>query len=229
MIVARLAAAAVLSLGLAMPAAAQAPVSIQFPQTGYVTLTARNAPLRTILAEWARVGGSRFVNADRVTGAPLTLELVNVPEKKALETILRGVSGYIVGARTNTVPGTSTFDRVMIVPTAAPIRQAAAPPPTFSAGPTPSPFVPNDPNGDPQGRTPTLLQQQLREAAERQEAARQQNRQEQAEEEEEEQDAPPPAPATRPGPNPFGNIQGSARPGEVNPAPRRNNQPQEDD
>lgn len=234
MTVARFATVAALLTCIAMPAAAQAPVSIQFPQAGYVTLTARNAPLRTILSEWARVGGSRFVNAERVTGAPLTLELVNVPEKKALETILRGVSGYIVGARAKTLPGTSSFDRIMIVPQSAPIRQVASAPPTFTPTPTASPFVPSEPDADQgqgQGaaaRNPTLLQQQLREASERAEAARQ-NR-EAAQDPDEDEEPAPRAPAARPGANPFGNIQGSSRPGEVTPAPRRNNnQPREDD
>ena len=36
------------------------------PAHRHVTLIAQNAPLRTILAEWASVGGSTIVNADRV-------------------------------------------------------------------------------------------------------------------------------------------------------------------
>jgi hypothetical protein len=64
-----------------------------------VTLHAQNVPVRTILAEWARVGGARIVNGERVAGAPVTLDLEGIPERQALDIILRGVSGYVVAAR----------------------------------------------------------------------------------------------------------------------------------
>lgn len=232
-----IAALAALLTALAAPAFAQAPVTVRFPEAGKVSITARNAPLRTILAEWSRVGGSRFVNAEKLTGAPVTLELVNVTERKAIETLLRGVSGYIVGARASSTPGASTFDRIMILPTVAPIRQAAAaPPPVFS--PTPAPFVPSEPDDDSEngtatggrgGMPPTLLQQQLREATERAEAARQiREREDEDNDDAEEESAQP---AQRPGPsaNPFGTVQGTARPGEINAAPRRNNRSPENE
>jgi len=226
-----IAALAALLTSLAAPAFAQSAVTVSFPEPGRVTITARSAPLRTILAEWGRVGGSRFVNAERITGAPLTLELTNVTERKAIETLLRGVSGYIVGARAASVAGSSTFDRIVILPVAAPIRATAAagpPPPVFS--PTPAPFVPSEPDDNSEngtatggrgGMPPTLLQQQLREATERAEAARQLRVRE--EEDDDAADDEPAAPAQRPGPsaNPFGNVQGSSRPGEINAAPRR--------
>ena len=75
----------------AVPADAQQPVSVQF-RAGRVTLVARNAPIRTILAEWARLGGATVVNGERVAGAPVTLELTDVPERQALDVILRGVA-----------------------------------------------------------------------------------------------------------------------------------------
>jgi hypothetical protein len=224
----RFAALTALMASLAAPAAAQAPVSIQFPQSGLVSIsTTRSVPLRTVLAEWARVGGSRFVNADRVPGNVEKLELINVPERRALETLLRGVSGYIVGARANAVAGASTFDRVMIVPTAAPTRQAATTVPTFTPPPAAAPFVPSDSDDDQANRNnPTVLQRQLREASERAEQAR---RERQAADEEEEDEPAPRTPPARPGANPFGTVQGSARPGEVTPAPPRRNQTREDD
>src|ERR1700704_2006655 len=77
---------------------AQQPPRLQIGE-GRVTLHAQNVPIRTILAEWARLGGAKVINGDRVAGAPLTLDLEGVPERQALDIILRGVSGYMLGAR----------------------------------------------------------------------------------------------------------------------------------
>ena len=117
----------------AVPADAQQPVSVQF-RAGRVTLVARNAPIRAILAEWARLGGATVVNGERVAGAPVTLELTDVPERQALDVILRGVAGYMLAPRRAGSVGASTFDRIMILPTSvaprnpAPVAAAAARP-----------------------------------------------------------------------------------------------------
>src|SRR5689334_10920565 len=66
---------------------------------GKVNLTTQNASLRAILTEWARLGGTQVVNADRLTGPPVTLQLTDVPETQALDIILRGTAGYIAGQR----------------------------------------------------------------------------------------------------------------------------------
>jgi hypothetical protein len=106
-------------------ASAQAPLKLQI-NGGRVTLHAENVPVRSILAEWARLGGTKIVNGDRVSGAPLTLELEGVPERQALDIILRGVSGYALAARTDGTPGVSMYDRIMILPTSVAPRN---PPP----------------------------------------------------------------------------------------------------
>ena len=59
----------------------------------------KNATLRQILAEWARVGQTKIVNAERVPGGPMTLELTNVPEVEALEILLRSAGGYVLAPR----------------------------------------------------------------------------------------------------------------------------------
>ena len=56
-------------------------------------------PLRQILAEWAKVGGTRIVNAERVTGPPVTLSCSKVPEQQALAVLLRSVAGYLAAPR----------------------------------------------------------------------------------------------------------------------------------
>lgn len=117
----------------AVPADAQQPVSVQF-KAGRVTLVARNAPIRAILAEWARLGGATVVNGERVPGAPVTLELTDVPERQALDVILRGVAGYMLAPRRAGSVGASTFDRIMILPTSVAPRN---PPPAAAAAARP--------------------------------------------------------------------------------------------
>ena len=125
-------ACAALLLGSAASSAAQA-VSLQF-DNGRVNLTAQDAPIRSILAEWARLGGTRIVNGDRITAAPVTLELTGVTERQAMETLLRSVAGYVITARNaSSPPGPSTFAGVMILPTSAAPRQT--PPVTFASTP----------------------------------------------------------------------------------------------
>src|SRR5687768_2788930 len=101
----------------ALPARAQA-VTLRF-HDGLVTLRAQNAPLRAILAEWARLGGTTVVNAERVAGGPLTLELNGVPEAQALGILLRNVSGYMAATRAAGTPGASLYDRILILPTSS--------------------------------------------------------------------------------------------------------------
>jgi hypothetical protein len=107
----------------------QAPVNLHI-QDGRVTLKVQNAPVRQILAEWARIGGTRIINGDRVTGAPVTLELTNVPERQALDIVLRSVAGYMLATRATGSSGASTFDRILILPTSTPPRN---PPPAAAA------------------------------------------------------------------------------------------------
>jgi hypothetical protein len=114
-------------VAFAASAVAQAPLRLQIGD-GRVTLHAENVPVRTILAEWSRLGGARIVNGDRVAGAPLTLDLQGVPERQALEIVLRGVSGYVLAARQPGGPGASMYDRIMILPTSvAPRNPTPAP------------------------------------------------------------------------------------------------------
>src|SRR6266850_6850357 len=118
-------------MGCAATGRAQQPFRLQIA-AGRVTLHAQNIPVRTILSEWSRLGGARVVNGEAVVGAPLTLDLENVPERQALDIILRGVSGYMLAARDLGVAGgPSMFDRIMILPTSSAPRN----PPPASASP----------------------------------------------------------------------------------------------
>jgi hypothetical protein len=113
-------ACATLLIGDASIATAQS-VSLRF-ENGRITLTAHHAPLSTILAEWARVGGTQIVNAERVTGAPVTFEFHGAAERQVLETLLRSVAGYVITQRVPSATGASTIGGVVILATSSPPR-----------------------------------------------------------------------------------------------------------
>lgn len=125
---------------VALPVRAQQSVKLQF-SGGQVTLSAQNAPVRSILAEWARLGGATIVNGDRVAGPPVTLELSGVPERQALDIVLRSAAGYMLAPRPAGSAGASAFDRILILPTSVAPRN----PPPPSAAPGGRPAVPRPP------------------------------------------------------------------------------------
>jgi hypothetical protein len=101
-------------------------------QDGRVSLSAQNASIRQILAEWERLGQVKVVGADGLAGQPLTLTLENVSERQALDIVLRAVPGYVVVERASATPVASRFARVVILP------RASAPEPARAALPTPT-------------------------------------------------------------------------------------------
>jgi hypothetical protein len=101
----------------AAPAAATAEVSVQF-QGGYVTLRAREVTLRQILEEWSRVGNTRLVNLNVAPAEPLTLELTRVPEKQAIQVLLRSAAGYVAAPRQGN-GGPSRFAQIRLMPPSA--------------------------------------------------------------------------------------------------------------
>jgi len=215
-------AAVVVLLCSAWPVAAQV-VFVEF-QAGRVRLIAENAPVSRILAEWARVGGTRIVHGERVPGAPVTLQLLDVSEQQALEVVLRGAAGYIVSARQSAAPSGSVFDRILVLPTTTRAPSAASLPPPVAGRARQAPVESDDRANDapevterpvnPVSRFPRVVEPQD-DAAE----------------------APPSdpsgAPAEDAGPgeapeavtpsNPFfaSPTPGTAQPGAITPAPRR--------
>ena len=122
-----------LAFAVAAPAAAQQ-LTVDF-HDGLVTIDATSVPVRTILTEWAKKGGTKVVGAERVAGAPLTVKLVDVPEAKALEVVLRSVAGYMAAPR-STGTGSSIYDRIMVMATSSTPPPASAP-----SRPTPNPAM----------------------------------------------------------------------------------------
>lgn len=122
---------------------------------GRVSLVAKDATVRQILTEWARVGQTKIVNVERVPGGPVTLELINVPEAQALEVLLRSLSGYITAPRAVEAATLSRFDRIILIPTLAAARPSTGspPPPAFQQAPQINLQAPDD-DGDDNQPTP---------------------------------------------------------------------------
>jgi len=137
---------------------------------GRATVIAEQVTIREILAEWARVGQTKIVNAERLFGPPINLRLEDVPEEHALEAILRSASGYLAAPRAVPQADASRFDRILILPTSLPPPQLPTPSPVGGglrnaspafqrqfpqpAPPEPSPQEPElEPEGQPPGGT----------------------------------------------------------------------------
>ena len=220
MTITRVAALVALLFGSAGPAAAQA-IKLEF-HDGRVNLSTQNASLRAILAEWARLGGTQVVNADRLVGAPVTLQLTDIPETQALDIILRGSAGYIAGQRSEAeaIGTRSSLDRIMVVPTAGTAntvsaRPAAITPPFFQR--PPEPLIQPDPDDDPVSDVPPdderpnrRVPPQLRLVAPNGQVVSQPYV---------EEDPSPQPPSPQVPPNPFGVQSGSSRPGVITPVP----------
>jgi hypothetical protein len=123
---------------------------------GRATLIAQDVPARQILAEWARLGQTKIVNGEKLVGPPLTLHIIDKPEREVLETVLRAASGYVAAPRAAGVPGVSVFESVMIMPTSRPPAVTASAP-GFNqrqgfpqAQPMPQPMPVDDDDGEPQ-------------------------------------------------------------------------------
>jgi hypothetical protein len=136
---------------------------------GRVTLDAQDVTVRQILTEWARIGKTRIINVERITGGPVTLKLEGIPEKQALDIILRAVPGYMALPRATVVADASIYDRILVMPTTTAVAavrpqptpglpggaganftQLRPPPPNaLSPGMLPEQEPPADPNDDP--------------------------------------------------------------------------------
>jgi hypothetical protein len=124
-------AAASIVVGLVSPSyAGQVKLDIR---DGLVTLDAKDATLREIFAEWSRVGKTKVVNAEKIPGGPMTVQLNGVPERQALETLLRSAAGFVAAPRAVSVASASMYDRIMLMPG---LRPAVVP--TYSAAPPPA-------------------------------------------------------------------------------------------
>ena len=131
-----------------------------------MSLDAQDVTIRQILTEWARVGKTRIVNLERVTGGPVTLKFDGVPEKQALDIILRTIPATWRRRARRMVADASMYDRILIMPTTTavaalrpqqprallPVFQNPSPNVTQLRQPPPCPLIPGmlpEPPNDP--------------------------------------------------------------------------------
>jgi hypothetical protein len=93
-------------------------LEIAFDQQGHVTLIANNVTLREILAEWARRGGTRIINLDRLAGGPIDypIRFENAAEMEVMQALLRGIAGKAYVPRVLGTPGASRLEIVHLTP-----------------------------------------------------------------------------------------------------------------
>jgi hypothetical protein len=156
----RTALVAAVAFGFPLSAAAQVPTNRNLQltmQDGRVTIIATDVPLRQILDEWSRVGQTKIVNSEKLTGPPVTLQLVNKTEREALDILLRSAAGYMAAPRLDGTAGVSAYDRITILATSRAPAPAATPA-TASAQPfqrqqqpqqPPPPVVADDDDDEP--------------------------------------------------------------------------------
>ena len=133
---------------LAVPPAEAQQLSVAL-EDGRMTLSAEGVPLHSILLEWARIGGSEVTNLEVVTRDLISLEFVDVAEAEVLDTLLRDTQGYVLVARSETDEGSSLFQHLMILPS----RAAALRPLPF-AQQSPQALVPQTEDTVPRRTTP---------------------------------------------------------------------------
>ena len=97
--------------------------------TAASTLDAKDATVRQILAEWARVGQTKIVNVERVPGGPMTLEL----DERARGAGARNAAALASAATRRAAadrrsPTRRRFDRILVMPTSTRRRAPRAAP-----------------------------------------------------------------------------------------------------
>jgi hypothetical protein len=148
------------------PTPVQKNLQLSFDGKGNVTLIAQGVTLQEILAEWTRVGGCYFPNADKLSRAMLVpLQFENVPELKVLDSLLRSAAGVVVAPRTTRTTGASAFEIVQILATSTATATGSyppinMPPPMPTAGapddeiPPVTPVNPGQRGADPNANRP---------------------------------------------------------------------------
>jgi hypothetical protein len=134
--------ALLVTLHPALAAAQASHVSLVIDGRG-VTLDARDAPLRDILAEWSRVGGTKVMNAETLDPRPVTISLSGVGERQALDILLRDIGGYILSARKADDHTASQFAGLVVVAARAAAVTSVSRPAPFAARPA---FVLSEPS-----------------------------------------------------------------------------------
>lgn len=213
-------------LGVAHGASAQS-LTLRI-ENGLVTLDANNVTVDEILARWTAATGLNVVSKSGIgSEVPVTIQLSGVSERDALRTVLRDLSGYIMGERRDPDTGAVTIDRLLILPesgaqTTAGVSGAA---PGFRRNPFPrtAPLPLSEPPTDDGPAAPTGLDDavELAPAADGRSTGAGRLIESVLSGDPEEDDGPSDDPAEMPpgpaAPNPFGSFRGATRPGQITP------------
>lgn len=110
------------------PVASQSARALELSfNNGLVTLVARGVTVPEIMAEWARKGGSKIVNGEKVASGLVAFEFHDVPESRVLQSVLRSAAGFIAAPRRPGGPtGDSAIEQVMILATSRPSASSSA-------------------------------------------------------------------------------------------------------
>jgi hypothetical protein len=135
-------------------------------QDGRVSIDAQEVTIRQILAEWARVGQTRIVNLERLGGGPLSIKFDGVPERQALDIILRNVPGYIAAPRATLIGHASMYETILIMATTTAVAAVRPPTPGYAGMPGPGANVTQLRQGMPM--TPGVLPEPMDPAADQQ-------------------------------------------------------------
>ena len=225
----------------AAPAASAQSLALRI-EKGLVTIDATNVTVDEILARWTAATGLNVVSKSGVgSDVPVTVRLSGVSEREALQTVLRDMSGYIMGERRDPLTGLVTIDRLLILPQSG-AQATASTVPRVAPGGRRNPFVRGTPT------PPAVAETFVAPPAESEtpvELAPAPGRSGSAgpgrligsgpgavldltgagePNVDPSLETAPPAPAAAP--SPFGNSRGASRPGEMTPPPPADVQPQ---
>jgi hypothetical protein len=100
-------------------------LQLTFPAEGQVTLVATNVTVREILAEWTRLTGATFTNAEKMPAERLTVQYENMPQSAVVDSLLRSAAGYLLAAHGNGPAAVSNVATVYIIPTSQGTANAA--------------------------------------------------------------------------------------------------------
>jgi hypothetical protein len=99
---------------LLLPVLAQAgPPKLVF-SGGTVSIDADAVPLRAILEEWARVGGTGIDGIDQLPEAVITLHVAGSAEEEVLDALLKGRNGYATVRKKPGEAGASELARIAV-------------------------------------------------------------------------------------------------------------------
>jgi hypothetical protein len=134
-------------------APAERRLELTFDGNGYVTLVAQNVSVSEVFAEWARVGGTKIANAEKLPQGRISVQFDKTPESELVKSLVRlskaQNAGSIIAPRLLSAPVTpSRLAVINILPTSSP---------TTSYMGTTSPVTQLYPQNSPDDEVPPVM------------------------------------------------------------------------